>query len=106
MGGKDAGGGRIIGAALICGRGAIMPGVGPPTPRAGPDRPCAQNMHKALLSRQLVTPDAHPAQRSETRDLSLGCHPLIMSMVHVCVCIRRKSNAQAAGVITLPSCAM
>lgn len=39
MGGPAAGGGLIMGAALICGRGAIMPGVGPPTPRAGPDRP-------------------------------------------------------------------
>ncbi len=35
------GGGRIMGAADICGLGIIMPGAGPPTPRAGPPKPCS-----------------------------------------------------------------
>lgn len=32
----------MMGAAETWGRGSIMPGAGPPTPRAGPARPCTQ----------------------------------------------------------------
>lgn len=38
-GGGAPGGGRIMGGAANEGRGIIMPGAGPPTPRAGPDKP-------------------------------------------------------------------
>jgi len=39
-GGPAAGGGRMMAAALTCGRGSLWPGAGPPMPRAGPARPC------------------------------------------------------------------
>ena len=32
----------MMGAAETWGRGSIMPGAGPPTPLAGPARPCTQ----------------------------------------------------------------
>lgn len=38
--GAAAGAGRMTGAADTWGRGSIMPGAGPPTPRAGAPKPC------------------------------------------------------------------
>jgi len=50
-GAPAAGGGRRTGAAVTCGRGIIMPGVGPPTPRAGPARPCGHAQHRVVACR-------------------------------------------------------
>lgn len=42
-GAPAAGGGRMTGAAVTWGLGAIIPGAGAPTPRPGPARPWGDN---------------------------------------------------------------
>lgn len=77
-GGGMPGGGRMTGAPAICGRGSIVPGAGPPTPRAGPAKPAGAAVGAATGSpRPAALPMPGPVLATFWTTCSAGGGPSI-----------------------------